>query len=290
MQSVGGGRAPCEPGDRQLIDADRDWAVDNVLPLFDWDDPERAERAWDSYLHSGRWHDHALLYLVPKFKATFPHVSTALAHRRDKFCSFMAHIAIQSSIVPLGEGGWVTEFLSAVDEETIIAWDRAVETALRPSEDSASSEQPSVDQWDRWLFDYWKLRDQGVPKALTSGESGAMMPWLLHAGAHFPKAASIALKWPGGFADRDMLLYRLATHSVVDEHPVSVAKLLRKLLQATQPPFWDGRYLETMVRRLHGHADDADLRAICGEALRLGCQSAANWLDGAPPADEAGAN
>lgn len=171
-----------------LIDADPDWAVDNVLALFDWDDPERAEKAWDSYLHSGKWHDRALIFLMPKFKATFPHVSTALAHRRDKFCSFMAHIAIESSIPPLGEGGWVTEFLSAVDEETIIAWDRAVESALRPSEDSTSSEQPSVDQWDRWLLDYWKLRDQGVPKALTSLEASAMMPWLLTAGDHFPEA------------------------------------------------------------------------------------------------------
>jgi hypothetical protein len=33
-----------------FIDADRDWAVGNVLPLFDWDDPERAQKAWDSYL------------------------------------------------------------------------------------------------------------------------------------------------------------------------------------------------------------------------------------------------
>lgn len=273
-----------------FIDADRDWAVENVLPLFDWDVPERAEKAWDSYLHSGRWHDHALIFLLPKFKATFPHVSTALSHRRGKFCSFMAHIAIQSSIFPLGKDGWVTEFLAAVDNETTIAWARAVEVAIRPSTDVASSGQSSVDQWERWLLEYWKLRDNGVPKALSSGEAAAMMRWLLTAGNHFPEAASIAVKWPGGFADSDMLLYTLATHLVVDEHPAVLAKLLLKLLHATEPPFWDSRYLETVVRRLFGHADDADLRAICGEALRLGCQSTANWLDGVPPASEAGAD
>jgi hypothetical protein len=264
-----------------FIDADREWAFDNVLPLFDWDDPDRAQKAWDSYLQRGGWHDHALLYLLPKFRATFPHLSTALAHRQDRFCSFMAHIAIQSSIHPL-EDGWVTEFLGAVDNETIVAWDQAVDVALRPSKEDASS----VDQWDRWLLDYWRLRDQGVPKALTSDEAAAMMPWLLTAGDDFPVAATIALGWPAGLCDHDMFLYRLVKHPVVDEHPAVLAKLLSKLLHATQPPFWGCHHLEIVVRRLYGHADDADLRAVCSEALRLGCQSATTWLDGTPPAAE----
>lgn len=257
-----------------LIDADTDWAVERLLPLFDWDQPDRATKAWDGYLRQGRWHNHALIYLMPHFRASFSHLSTDLAHQRDKFCGLLAHIAIQSTIHPL-EDGWLNEFLGQVDEETTVSWARAVERALRETKEAATT-----DQWDRWIIGYWQHRTDGVPKALTTAEASATTTWLLHAGAHFPATAESALTWPGGLDQHDGLIYKLAEHQLVADYPEMMTKLLAKLLRETQGSFFLCEYLDKIVRRVRDLADENDVRSVCNEALRLGCTTAGTWLNG----------
>lgn len=257
-----------------LIDADTDWAVERVLPLFDWDQADRATKVWDGYLTQGRWHNHALIYLLPRFRASFSHLSTDLAHQRDQFCSFLAHIAIQSTIHPL-EDGWLNEFLGQVDDETTVSWARAVERALK-----ATKEAATTDQWDRWISRYWQLRTDGVPKTLTAPEASAMTVWLLHAGTHFPSATTTALTWPGGLAQHDHLIYTLAEHQLVADYPDMMAKLLAKLLRQTQGSFFLCDYLAKIVGQVREQADEDDLRSVCNEALRLGCTTAGTWLNG----------
>lgn len=261
-----------------LIDADTQWAVQRLLPLLDWSQPDRAAKAWDGYLKRGRWHDHALIHLMPYFRASFSHLSTELEHERDKFCSFLAHIAIQSSIHPL-EDGWLNEFLGLANEETTVSWARAVDAALRGTEDAAKT-----GQWDRWINDYWQRRSDGVPKALTSAEASATTPWLLHAGAHFPSAATIALTWPGGLAQRDHFVYRLSEHHLLTDYPEMATKLLAKLLRETQGSFYLCEYLARIVGQARDRADEKDLRSLCNEALRLGCTAAGTWINGNRPA------
>lgn len=257
-----------------FIDADAPWAVDRLLPVFGWDNPDRAEKAWDGYLRRGQWHDHALIHLMPYFRASFGHLSTELAPRRDKFCSFLAHIALQSTIHPLDDG-WLTEFVAGADEETAVSWARAVDHALNQTQVVATA-----DQWDRWIDDYWQRRSDALPRALTAAEASAMMPWLFSAGTNFQSAATVALEWPAGLGRYDHFLHRLAEHQFLVDHPTVVTKLLAGLLKRTHGPFYGCDDLATVVRRVRARADETDARAVCNEALRLGCSSAGAWLIG----------
>ncbi len=255
-----------------FIDAHTEWAIERLLPLFDWNNSDRAEKAWDGYLRRGRWHDHALLHLMPYFRASFDHLGAELATRRDQFCSFLAHIAIQSTIHPLDDG-WLNEFLAGADEETTVSWARAVERVLNNGKDVATA-----GQWDRWISDYWQRRNDAVPKALAAAEASAMMPWLFSAGAHFPDAAAAALAWPGGLDPHDHFLHHLAKHQLVTDYPVIVTRLLAKLLKETQAPFYGCNDLAKIVTRVRADADETDVRALCNEALRVDCSGAGAWL------------
>ena len=261
-----------------LIGADTQWTVQRLLPILHWSHPERASKAWAGYLRRGQWHDQALIHLMPYFRASFNHLSNELINERDKFCSFLAHIAIQSAIHPL-EDGWLNDFLAQADEETAVSWARAVESALERTEDAATT-----DQWNRWINAYWQRRSDGVPKVLASAEASATTTWLLHAGAHFPAAAAMALNWRGGLAQQDHFLYRLSEHHLLTDYPEMVTKLLAKLLRETQGTFYLCGHLAKIVGQTRNRADEEDLRSVCSEALRLGCTTAGTWLNGNQPA------
>ena len=45
---------------RFLFEADPEWSQASIMPLLDWESPDRATRAWEGFLTWGRFNDHLL--------------------------------------------------------------------------------------------------------------------------------------------------------------------------------------------------------------------------------------
>ena len=101
---------------RFFFGADREWCQDKILPLFDWRNPDKAQRSWDGFLTVGRFNDSLLeaglmdLYL-----------ETASQHmdklRKDTRRSFYQHLAVIALVSGVDTLTWINEFTSAVADK-----------------------------------------------------------------------------------------------------------------------------------------------------------------------------
>jgi hypothetical protein len=90
-----------------------------------------------------------------------------------------------------------------------------------------------------------------------------------------PEAVALAVAAPAGLPPHGHVLHDL--NERVERAPAAYARLLGHLLSGTTPPFWECHYLPEIAARLQGHADEADIRRIREQGLRLGCIGAADW-------------
>jgi hypothetical protein len=130
-------------------------------------------------------------------------------------------------------------------------------------------------QWNRWMRGYWARRLDSIPLRLTFEEASAMAGWVVSLEDAIDEAVDLAMATPAGLEQHGNVLHDLSDH--IDRAPAAYARLLGHLLTGTQPPFWGCHYLQAFVAGLHGRADEADIRRIREQGLRLGCIGAADW-------------
>ena len=234
-----------------LLTVDKNWAENNLLPLFD---PRSDDfyAVWDGFLTSR--------VLNPIGRDPNPTVAKAMAdwffkaveqinsnsfNQRDQFIKDYIDILTHFVEDPIDE--WIPKLFqyaspkapSTTTETTRterqflphdvqgIKTDFALEVYLRLQVMDESAQQ---EWWQRWLKRYWKNRLQGVPAGeFESGEVANMLDWLPHLGAVFPEAVDLAVRMPQ-IPSRNCWI--IADLSKIDENdlwqsfPKRVAKLL----------------------------------------------------------------
>jgi hypothetical protein len=248
--------------------ADRDWCQANVLPLVAWDNPERARRTWDGFLSWGRWTDQLLaLGLLDHYLATAPHIEAFGDEMRRQYTEHLATVALYSEVDP---GTWTAQFTRSAPDRIRVDWINHVATALNRL-DSEGIHQ----QWDRWMRHYWAQRIESIPRILTFDEASALAAWAVKLEDSIDEAVDLAVAVTAGVPQHGLVLHDLKDH--VQRAPAAYARLLGHLLVGTSPPFWDCHYLAEIVPELRDSADEADVRRIREQGLRLGCIGAAAW-------------
>ena len=234
-----------------LLAVDKNWAENNLLPLF----APRSDdfyAVWDGFLTSR--------VLNPTGRDPNPTVAKAMAdwffkaveqinsnrfNQRDQFIKDYIDILTHFVEDPIDE--WIPKLFqyaspkapSTTTETTRterqflphdvqgIKTDFALEVCLRLQVMDESAQQ---EWWQRWLKRYWKNRLQGVPAGeFESGEVANMLDWLPHLGVVFPEAVDLAVRMPQ-IPSRNCWI--IAGLSKIDENdlwqsfPKRVAKLL----------------------------------------------------------------
>src|SRR5690606_4347339 len=82
-----------------FFSADREWCLARVLPLFSWDKPATAQRAWDGFLIWGRWNDGLLKAgLLEEYLATAKHRTEIREKASDQLADHLASVAVYSEL------------------------------------------------------------------------------------------------------------------------------------------------------------------------------------------------
>lgn len=115
-----------------IFAVDEHWAVENILPILHWSRHERrAEQAWDGFLSWGRWNDRLLSAgLKDAFIESFSKLGGPLSSRRERFCHYIAGIAVTSSIPEIGPE-LSRALVSAGDDASRVTFAAAMEDFLR---------------------------------------------------------------------------------------------------------------------------------------------------------------
>jgi hypothetical protein len=77
-----------------LFRVDPEWTIEKVLPWFNWDNGEKAQMAWRSYLWSPRLHKGFLLQLKEDLLATARHYEK-LGRHKEQYSVFLTYITLQ---------------------------------------------------------------------------------------------------------------------------------------------------------------------------------------------------
>ena len=250
-----------------LYAADRQWAVENVLPLFGWEtDNQQAEEAWHGFLVWGRLNSEALVDdMLPYYEQTFPHLSELPDEYRHQFCLQVAVIAVDSSRKP-NQDGWLPRFISVASVADRASWVGRLEYVL-----SNRPRETQLEVWDRWLREYWDRRLQGVPLPFAEAELKEMAGLTIDLESVFQEAVERLVRSAPVPMGDDFAAYELSKTSLPETHPTAAARLLSWMLENSHQPFWHMPTAIEVVNRLETAGADSGLVVQIRENLaRLG--------------------
>jgi len=155
-----------------MFSIDRDWAVEKLIPLLDWDKNQSAVQAWHGFLWYGRVDKGLLPHLIPHYEKAIEHLPREPKEFREKLIDHLAKITLMNSIDPL-EQGWLKRFLLKADSNERKKFASYLRVALENL-----PEKYRIQIWNDRLKKYWVERIRGIPIKLESDEVSEMIEWL----------------------------------------------------------------------------------------------------------------
>lgn len=252
--------------------ADRQWCESHVLPLFLGDNDSQSLRAWESFLHSGRWNSELLAAgLLDGYLGILRHFPSHNDESGRRLYEHLASIAVHSEIEPLD---WVSKFIRGANDEARSFWAEQVGRHLKEATPTFNEHQ-----WERWIRSYWQQRLESVPLQMTHGEASAMAQWVFLLTTSFPEGADLALRHPCGISGDASFLENIPD-GLLNQAPEEVGALVVHLLEGTPKSshFFGLRHLAKLHERLQQSGTSKSvLDGMLEQALRLGARDTETW-------------
>jgi hypothetical protein len=276
-----------------LYRADRTWFRNNLMCRFDSEShPDQAFRFWDALLASRLPSDDllqdGLLDYFVGFSCQVASLTGELEDSdesiRSSYVRMAAAMCLQSQINPL-EHGWLMQWIARIGLEGRCEWVRNVGWML-----SGMSTDAADVHWSRWIKNYWHRRVDSIPLALRPDESSVMAEWTVLSKAGFKEAVELVTCTEGGFVENSRIPTAIVTCAGTDgeaaslDHialePLAVRDLFAHLLSNSETTAEnDGPWnIMDAVERLDRVLEEAEMKPILNEMLRLGHEEFVSWL------------
>ena len=231
-----------------LLDVDKTWTQDNLLPLFD-PSSDDFYAVWDGFLISrvlnptgSKINSIVTEAMADRFLKAVERINSHLFNQRDQFIKDYTDILMQFVKDPIDE--WIPKLFQYASQKTPatttttthiegqflphgiqgIKTNFASEVRLRLQDMDEATQQ---EWWQRWLKRYWKNRLQGVPIGeFEHSEVANMLDWLPHLTALFPEAVGFAVQMPQVPLHNCYIIQELNESNLWRKHPELVADLL----------------------------------------------------------------
>ncbi|SPM41915.1 hypothetical protein MNAB215_4132, partial [Mycobacterium numidiamassiliense] len=212
-----------------LYQLDPSWCEQHVLPLFSWDLPARANRAWTGLLSGGTVTDRLLeAGMLNSILTAVGHYHDLQKRYWDSLFGLCAGIALRSGIDP---GVWVSRFVRICDLNARVSWVNRISSEL-----AVMSADDVEQQWNRWIKKFWSNRLVSVPRKMNFDEASAMAGWAVYLTDSASEAVELALRHPAGFSEPTLLVHRLSEERI-RHAPNDFARLIIHLLSNTTSSF-----------------------------------------------------
>ena len=229
-----------------LLAADEDWTKRCFVPLFETEEDDNRQAAWEGFLY-GRLNPQVadsmrdvILTGVSSMRDLFPNNSGSRQH----FVEMYAGMVIYFENQPLDV--WIPRFFQNAEAEDKRRFAWALGRNLEHTEKGRQHEW-----WERWLRQYWENRLQGIPVPLESGEVEAMLDWLPYFDTLFPEAVERAIHMPQTSLERNSTIYEMSRGDLWQKYPEATAKLLVYVADF-ESPGWTWHRGKELIDKLLG--------------------------------------
>lgn len=223
-----------------LFRVDQEWAIQNLLPLFDWQRSEADGRmAWEGFLWSPRLYRPLLEAIKPAFLDTAHHYAALGDHDRQ-YASLLTFAALDP-----GDTFTIAELAGAVRSLPPNGLNDAARALISALE---SAGEQRADFWSnrvtRYLHAIWpKTRNNISPDI-----SEALALLCVAAQDAFPEALTLLRAWLQPLAHPDYLVHQLHEADLCGRFPAEALDLMSLVIgdQAQWPPGELGKCLNTI--------------------------------------------
>jgi len=223
-----------------LFRVDRAWTVQNLLPLFSWDNPREAKAVWEGFLWSPRLYQPLLMAFKPQFLESANHYAD-LGEHRQQFATFLTYAALGPT-----EGYTVDEFRSAIG---VLPQEGLEESAQALSQALEGAADQREEYWKNRVQPFWhniwpKSRDLATPRI-----SESLIRLVIAARAEFPGALTAVQDWLRPIEHPHYVVHLLQESGLCVRFPAEVLHLLNTVItdQQWSPPEL-GQCLDEIVK------------------------------------------
>ena len=222
---------------------DRDFAVENFLPLLDWQrDPVVAQQSWSVLLSYGgppsTEMQEQLLPYYRQFAERMTDVLKGATVHADQFDEralgnlgyYLSGLGMNVIANPL-ESGFFREFLPLLPETVRVALAQGMGHVLK-----SMSPGKTEAVWTAWLMEYLDQRLLGIPVALSTDETKAMVEWCLDLSSVFPAAVQRIVQMPLRNIVSYGIIDRLLASPVLESFPKEACVYATAILNSETYP------------------------------------------------------
>lgn len=203
-----------------LLELDREWTQEKIIPLFMDPESQKAEQAWDGFLVWGRLSPAIANLLLPAFTAALARPEFATENRRRRrLIRLLTVLAVFHIEDPTSE--FLPKFFEHAVPKDRIEFASQLGRLLRHMESTARQRV-----WDAWVRRYWNDRLQSVPAPLHEAEIQQMTEWIPYLGDLFPDAVRLIIRATPPRIEHSQVLFELRTSDLVTRFPEETAELL----------------------------------------------------------------
>lgn len=194
-----------------LFRVDREWTIENLLPLFSWDQSEiEARGAWQGFLGSPRLYRPLIERLKIEFLDTSGHYETLGEYGRN-YASLLAFAALDNDdLFTVAELATATRRLpSAGLRETARALNRVLESAR----------EQRLEQWNNRIVPYLRNVWPKSRKVNSRAISGSLARLCIAARESFPEAVQLLRAWLQPPEHADYVIHKLHESRLCGQFP-----------------------------------------------------------------------
>lgn len=222
-----------------LFRVDRDWAIANLMPLFDWDaNEEEALAVWQGFLWSPRLYLPLLDAFKPAFLATAKHCAD-LADLGRQYAAILTYAALEQ----LDGFSWAEfeQAVSSLQEEGLTEVARTLAQALE-----GAGEQ-RVQYWQNRVRPFWVNAWPKQIELLSPAISEAIATLCAGSGSAFPEVMETVGGWLRPVEHPHYVVHKLSEGNYAELWPAEALRFLDAVVQ-DQP--WPPRELGSLLGRI----------------------------------------
>lgn len=206
-----------------LHESSADWTAENIVPLFDWQNPEEAAVAWQGFLASPRIAPELWSNLRPHFLDAFDNYET-IGHRRTKLPERLAAVYISGYPLTDAEAMQCLRKAGAAGETGLVSTANFLGELLTGAGDKAS--QFWTDKVGNFFRRVWPRDEDLQTPRLTLYIAVAAV----RSGEAFPDAVDAVTPLLSKLQDPSYALRKIADSTHPDQYPSQTLTLIDTLI------------------------------------------------------------
>lgn len=228
---------------------DKDWCMNNLIPLLISNDKNMFSSAWDGLTYfSSRINKDTIDILSPVYFKAIKHIGWLGDETKCRFVELLLTLLIHAVDKPTLR--YIPAFYRSANEAGIILFINAIEHRLKNM-----SESEKKKWWDNWLKHFLDNRKRNKPVPLSEKENQAILKLLVELDFVFDEAVQTICRGSMPKVVDGLFWFSYHEKKIASRFPHDTAVVITKVLNSSSIASYDNLYVKDIIKDISGLTD-----------------------------------